>query len=149
MDLKFAGSALACGQAAVEASHLWATHAFPTLWGTGQIPLLPSKRSSVAVEWADVQMLKSQLPATCLFSAAVVYAGLVYVVGGRTVDFPLKSSMQLSVFDPQKDTVVQKAVAPDPKHGAPRPRTGHSAVLFGSALLVYGGDVRPFGAWRG
>ena len=147
VDLMFAGKDRGSQPALAEARQLWSTHGFPTLWGTGHLPLLPSKRSSVAVEWADIQLCKAALPATSLFSTAVVYEGRVYVLGGRTVEFPMNRNMpmNINVFDPEKDTISQCVVAPDPKHGAPRPRTGHSAVLLGSVLITYGGDVRGEG----
>lgn len=135
-DLMLVRKYFECNVAFNEAVALGLAHTYPTPWG-GYLPPVPHKRSTVAVEWAEAQTLRSRVPPTTVFAATVTWEGRIYILGGRTTDLPAVLSMKLTVLDPRTDTVAVEEVGEDPEtNSAPRPRSTHSLVEHEGSLYM-------------
>ncbi|KAG7502380.1 ileal sodium/bile acid cotransporter [Solea senegalensis] len=98
--------------------------------------------SVVCNEWTELSCNGEAAPEELEEHSMVAYEGFLYVFGGMLDSAYTKYKCALWVFDigKQKWTPCQGKTS-SPQRQMPTNRKGHSAVVVGSAMLVYGGLV--------
>ncbi|XP_068184783.1 rab9 effector protein with kelch motifs [Antennarius striatus] len=98
--------------------------------------------SVVCNEWAELPCNGDAAPEELEEHSMVAHEGLLYVFGGMLDSAYSKWRHPLWVFDVAKEKWVNWQRKPRPHQTrVPANRKGHSAVIMGSAMLVYGGFV--------
>ncbi|XP_047457938.1 ras guanine nucleotide exchange factor F [Mugil cephalus] len=100
------------------------------------------KYSVVCDEWTELNYKSEYAPEGLEEHSMVAYKGFLYVFGGMLDSAYTHCRCALWVFDMEKEKWVHhqgKRISPKTK--MPSNRKGHSAVVIGSVMLMYGGFV--------
>ncbi|XP_028993270.1 ras guanine nucleotide exchange factor F isoform X2 [Betta splendens] len=96
----------------------------------------------VCNEWTELSCTSEAAPEELEEHSMVAHEGILYVFGGMLDSAYTKCKCALWVFDIDKQKWVQSQEKPSIRQAQmPTNRKGHSAVVMGSAMLVYGGYV--------
>ncbi|XP_059417255.1 kelch domain-containing protein 3-like isoform X2 [Carassius carassius] len=99
----------------------------------------------VCDKWAGLPCDSEEAPEELEEHTMVAYQGFMYVFGGIQDSSYTSSKTPLWVFDTVKECWINWKTGSEPIQGVtPANRKGHSAVIFGSSMYVYGGyiDIR-------
>ncbi|XP_022609645.1 ras guanine nucleotide exchange factor F-like isoform X1 [Seriola dumerili] len=98
--------------------------------------------SVVCNEWTELSCTSEAAPEELEEHTMVAHEGFLYVFGGMLDSAYTKASCALWVFDVAKQKWVQwQGKTSSRQTQMPTNRKGHSAVVVGSAMLLYGGLV--------
>ncbi|XP_016386846.1 actin-fragmin kinase-like [Sinocyclocheilus rhinocerous] len=103
------------------------------------------KYNVVCDKWAKLPCDSEEAPEELEEHTMVAYQGFLYVFGGMQDSSYTNSKMPLWVFDTVKECWINWKTRSETLQGeTPANRKGHSAVIFGSSMYVYGGyiDIR-------
>ncbi|XP_052421478.1 actin-fragmin kinase [Carassius gibelio] len=107
------------------------------------------KYNVVCDKWAELPCDSEEAPEELEEHTMVAYQGFLYVFGGMQDSSYTKSIMPLWVFDTVKDSWINwKTGSETSQGGTPANRKGHSAVIFGSSMYVYGGYIDMRGSTK-
>ncbi|KAM3607726.1 uncharacterized protein V6R79_012639 [Siganus canaliculatus] len=96
----------------------------------------------VCDEWTELSCTSEAAPEEVEEHTMVAHEGFLYVFGGMLDSAYTKRRCPLWVFDTAKGKWVHcRGKTSSPQAQMPSNRKGHSAVVIGSAMLVYGGLV--------
>lgn len=98
------------------------------------------KYDVVCNEWTELNCTNDAAPEALEEHSMVAHEGFLYVFGGMLDSAYTKLRCPLWVFDIMKQKWVNWQ-GKTPQAEAPSNRKGHSGVVIGSAMLVYGGYV--------
>ncbi|XP_028249666.1 leucine-zipper-like transcriptional regulator 1 homolog [Parambassis ranga] len=108
------------------------------------------KYSVVCNEWTQLNCTSEAAPEELEEHSMVAHEGFIYVFGGMLDSAYTKCACALWVFDIAKQKWVHSQGKTQDK--MPTNRKGHSAVVIGSAMLMYGGFIDIKGSsqdfWR-
>lgn len=109
--------------------------------------------SVVYNEWTELNCTSEAAPEDLEEHSMVAHEGFLYVFGGMLDSAYTKCRCALWVFDIEKQKWVHcQGKTSSPQTQMPTNRKGHSAVVVGSAMLMYGGFVDIIGSsqdfWR-
>ncbi|CAN9498063.1 unnamed protein product [Ophioblennius macclurei] len=100
------------------------------------------KYSVVYDEWTQLNCVGEAAPEELEEHSMVAHQGFLYVFGGMLDSAYTKCRCALWVFDMEKQKWIHcQGKTSSPQKLMPTNRKGHSAVVLGSAMVVYGGFV--------
>lgn len=107
-----------------------------------------SKKSSKLFEYTidtckwEEKVTKSKIkPQERSGHSAIFYQNCMYIFGGLGADFEVRND--LWKYDIAKEEWLEIIPSQGNESEIPRPRSGHSAIIFESAMYIFGGNLGP------